>query len=131
MVASNSIASIITIIISTMWNYNIPVIYGDLRTISNSFINDDSSFGSTPSSGDANQDLIYFDVRYRVLGNATNNYLNELAQKNIGVMGNTIGYVSSSGTRSLCNTLFVPFVIYKNSNNPFQEILRLKYFISQ
>ena len=131
MVAGSNLAGSIITIVTTMWSYNIPAIYGDLRTIPNSFISDDSSYGSTPSSGDANQDLIYFDVRYRVLGNATNNYLNELAQKNSGVMGNTIGYVSSSGTRSLCNTLFVPFIIYKNSNTPLQEILRLKYFIGQ
>jgi hypothetical protein len=68
---------IMAILIGVNFNANMEMVVGDLTTPNNYFINEDMSFGTTPSTGNADLDLLYNDVRYRVLQDSILDYIKQ------------------------------------------------------
>lgn len=124
---ANTTASYFGLIIGIYINVRLPLLNTTMAPLGNSFINDDATYGSTPSTGNYNLDLMYTDVRYQILHKGSRTYLNALVQTITTQSNpNVVAYVSSSGIRSLCTALTMPIVIRKFSTNPATEMSRLK-----
>lgn len=109
---------VMAILIGMNFNANMEMVVGDLTTRNNYFINEDMSFGTTPSTGNADLDLLYNDVRYRVLQDSILDYIKQAESKIKTTNQRVTKYLTSQGYRSLCNSLIVPALIRKGFVNP-------------
>lgn len=72
---ANSTSSYLGLIIGIYVKVLVPLLSTTTVPLGNSFISDDATYGSTPSTGNPSLDLIYTDVRYQILHNGCKNYL--------------------------------------------------------